>query len=166
MTQTDHTRIRVGDTDLGVMGLRRAIEEIASSYSSKSDAEVKDALLERLGKSNYIPTSARDDYGRAFVRAFRKALGQPYEDEADGGLRIAVLGPRCSLCDGLEQVVMQALIEMDLPAALEHVADEQEMARYGSLKLPALVVNGKIMASGAILSVKKIKEFLADLDRT
>jgi small redox-active disulfide protein 2 len=156
----------VGDHELGIMGLKRALEEIAHSHASKTDAEVKEALLERLTSTNYIPNSARDDYGRAFVREFRKALGQPYEEIPDAGLRIAVLGPGCSQCNTLEQVVIQVLSELDLPASLEHVTDVKEIARYGFLKMPALVINGKIMATGTVPSAKKIKELLAALDRS
>ncbi len=157
MSQTDHTRIRVGDHELGLMGLRRAIEEIAGSHAFKTDEEVREALLERLGKENYIPGPAREDYGRAFIREFRKALGQPHEEVADSGLRIAVLGPGCSQCDRLEQLVIQALAEMNLPASVEHVSDAKEIAGYGFLKMPALVVNGKVLATGAVPSAKEIK---------
>ena len=38
----------------------------------------------RLSKKNYIPTSARQDYGKAFVREFRKFL-----DVSDGERKIA-----------------------------------------------------------------------------
>ena len=73
----DHTLIRVADYEVGVMGLRQAIEEIASSHAELQDAEVQGALLEKLSRQNYIPSSARIDYGKAMVREFRKYLGRP-----------------------------------------------------------------------------------------
>jgi len=156
----DHSRIRVGADDVGIMGLKRAIEEIAESHALRTDEEVQDALLERLSKKNYIPTSARKDYGKAFIREFRKFLGRPYEDVADKGLRIVVLGPGCSQCNRLEQVVMQVLSEMGLGASLEHVTDIKELATYGLVRTPALVINGKVVASGTAPPAKRIMEWL------
>ncbi len=156
----DHTRILVSDYEVGVMGLRQAMEEIAESHAESQDAEVQEALLERLSKKNYIPSSAKKDYGKAFVREFRKFLGQPYEDVETKGLRIVVLGPGCSQCDRLEQTVMQALNEMALPASLEHVTDIKEISRYGFVRTPALVINGTVIASGIAPSVAKVKQWL------
>ena len=70
----DHCRIRVGDYEVGLMGLKGAIEQIAESHAQKTDEEVKDALIESLSKKNYIPASVRQDYGKSFVREFRKFL--------------------------------------------------------------------------------------------
>ncbi len=84
----DHCRIRVGDYEVGLMGLRQAMEEIALSHADKSDPEVQQALLDKLCKKNYIPSSARADYARAFVREFRKFLGRPYDEPASQGLSV------------------------------------------------------------------------------
>ncbi|MBI5572542.1 MAG: thioredoxin family protein [Desulfomonile tiedjei] len=139
----------------------QAIEEIAPSHESRSDAEVQQALLLRLGKKNYIPGSAREDYGRAFTREFRKHLGQPYDDPVQGSLRVVVLGPGCSQCNRLEQAVMQALTELDLPASLEHVTDIKEITTYGFIPTPALLINGNVVAKGTVPSKGKIKDLLA-----
>ncbi len=156
----DHSRIRVGDYEVGLIGLRRAMEEIAGSHAERQDREVQEALLERLSKKNYIPTSARRDYGTALVREFRKFKGQPYQDAEPKGLRIVVLGPGCSQCDRLEQTVMQVLTQMELPASLEHVTDIKEISKYGFVPTPALVINGIVVASGPAPSVKKVTEWI------
>ncbi len=156
----DHCRIRVGDYEVGLMGLKGAIEQIAESHAQRTDQEVLDALIERLSRKNYIPTSVRQDYGKAFVREFRKFLGQAYEEVEDKGLRIVVLGPGCSQCNRLEQTVMQVLNEMGLAASLEHVTDIKEMANYGFVGTPALVINGTVVASGTVPTSKKVKAWL------
>ncbi len=156
----DHRRIGLGDYEVGVMGLQAAMEEIAVSHADSQDAEVEQALLERLSKKNYIPSSARKDYGKAFVREFRKFLGQPYEDVETKDLRILVLGPGCWQCDQLEQTIMRVLNEMSLPASLEHVTDVNEISKYGLVRTPALVINGTVIASGMAPTAKKIKEWL------
>jgi small redox-active disulfide protein 2 len=158
----DHSRIRVGDQEVGLIGLKQSIEEVAESFADKPDDEVQNVLIERLSKKNYIPSSARNDYGKAFVREFRKYLGQPYEETSQDSLRIVVVGPGCSQCDRLEQVVMQILTELQLPASLEHVTDIKEMAKYGFVRTPALVINEKVVAMGTVPPAKKIKEWLTE----
>jgi small redox-active disulfide protein 2 len=156
----DSSQIWVGEDKVGLRGLKEAIEEIAQSSADKTDEEIKDALLERLSEKNYIAGCARKEYGEAFFREFRKFLGQPYEEALGRSLRIVVLGPGCSQCNRLEQTVKQALTEMGLPASLEHVTDVKEMAKYGFVSTPALVINDKIVSRGTVPSVKNIKELL------
>jgi small redox-active disulfide protein 2 len=161
----DHSRIRIGEHEVGLIGLKQAIEEIAESHAQETDDEVQKNLIERLSKKNYIPSSARKDYGKAFVREFRKFIGQPYEKGSQGPLRIVVIGPGCSQCNRLEQVVMQVLNEMALPASLEHVTDIKEMAKYGLVRTPALVINEKVVAMGTLPSAKTIKEWLTEANK-
>ncbi len=161
MTSDDYTKIRVGDHDIGLIGLRQVLADIARSHGSKSHAEIQRVLLEKLSGKNYIPRSAREAYSKALVREFRKSLGQAGDGSEDSGpLRISVLGPGCSQCDRLEQTVMQVLSEMGLPASVEHVTDIKEIAKYGFIQTPALMINGKIVAKGLVPSAKKIREWL------
>ena len=156
----DSSQIWVGEDKINIRGLKKAIEEIARSHAEMTDGEVQDALLEKLSERNYIASCAENEYREAFFREFRKFLGQPCEEASGTSLRIVVLGPGCAQCDRLEQTVKQALTDMSLPASVEHVTDIKEIARYGVATTPALVVNGKIVASGTVPSVKKIKELL------
>jgi small redox-active disulfide protein 2 len=162
----DHSRIRVGDHEVGLIGLNQAIDAITKSHADKPDEEVQETLIERLSKKNYIPGSARREYGKAFVREFRKFLGQPYEEASEESLRIVVLGPGCFQCNDLEQTVMRVLNEMALPASLEHVTDIKQMAEYGFVRTPALVINGKTVAMGTVPSEKQIKEWVTETRRS
>ena len=93
-----------------------------------SEAEVAQALLERLRPKNYIPASAREEYKQAFLREFKKALGEKV-DEDRSGLSVKILGPGCPACDQLEQTVMAVLAELGVPAAVEHIRDLKEIAK-------------------------------------
>jgi len=128
----DNSQIWVGEDKIGIRGLKEAIEEIAMSYAQRTDAEIQDALVKRLSQKNYIARCARKEYGEAFLREFRKFLGQPYEEASRTSLHIVVLGPGCSQCNRLEQTVKQALTEMGLPASVEHVTDIKEIAKSDS----------------------------------
>ncbi len=160
MTEKDITQVRIGQYGFGIIGIKRLMEELAETYTDKSDAEVKAVMVERLSKDNYIPTNVREDYGKAFVREFRKFLGQPYTEEAPQGLDIKVLGPGCNQCRGLEQTIMEVLTELQLAASVEHVTDIKEIARYGVMGTPALVLNGKVVSVGSVPTRNKLKAML------
>jgi hypothetical protein len=61
---------------------------------------------------------------------------------------------------------MQVLAEMNVPASLDHVTDLKEMAKYGLVRTPALVINDRVVAMGAVPSAKKIKEWISATERT
>ena len=160
--QDDIVRIRVTDCDIGITGLKQAFQEIAESHADMSEAEIELALLERLSVRNYIASSARADYGKAFVREFRKSLGQPYEEESGESISVLVVGPGCAECNRLEQSVMIALNDLGLPASLEHVTDMNKVSKFGYVATPGLIINGKIASGGKVPPIDKIKEWLKD----
>ena len=162
MTDKDITQVRIGQHGFGIIGIKRLMEELAENYADKGDAEVKMVMVERLSKDNYIPANVREDYGRAFVREFRKFLGQPYTEDAGAGLEVKVLGTGCPQCHALTQTIMELLTELQLPAGVEHVTDIKEIARYRVMGSPALVINGKVMAVGSVPPRERIKHWLKE----
>ncbi|MBI5604737.1 MAG: thioredoxin family protein [Deltaproteobacteria bacterium] len=63
---------------------------------------------------------------------------------------IRVLGQGCPNCHALTQRIMEVLSELNLAADFEHVTDIKEIARYGVLQSPALLINGKVVARGTV----------------
>ena len=163
--QDDIVRIRVTDCDIGITGLKQAFQEIAESHADMSGAEIELALLERLSVRNYIASSARSDYGKAFVREYKKFLGQPYQEEASEGISVVVLGPGCAECNRLEQSVMVALNELRIPASLDHVTDMKKTSKYGLIATPGLIINGEVVSGGKVPQINKIKEWLTEAVR-
>ncbi len=162
----DLSRIRVGDHEVGLIGLKTALEEIGETHAEKTDEEISKALLGRVAKKNYIPNSARGAYGDALLREFRKFQGHPVDEGNCGHLKVVVLGPSCSMCNSVEQTVLRVLSELELPASLEHVTDIDEIARYGLTRLPALLVNGKAVALGTVPTAKRIREWLTEASQS
>jgi small redox-active disulfide protein 2 len=165
MTQDDHSIIQVGEDRIGIRGLKSAIQELAESHRDKNDEEIGRDLMDMLRQKNYIANSAKDEYCEAFVREFRKHLGQPHDDAGVRYLTIEVLGPGCSQCDQLERLVKQVLSELKLAVSVEHVAEIKEFAKYGFVSTPALVINGNIVSRGIVPSAKKIKEWLNSVNK-
>ncbi len=75
-------------------------------------------------------------------------------------MEIKILGTGCAKCKSLEKVTRQAVEELKLDAAIEKVEDIQEIMEYGILSTPGLVVDGKIVLSGKLPKIEKIKEIL------
>ncbi len=166
VTEKEITKINVGRFSFSIVGLKQAIAALSESCSGKPDEDVQSAMLDLLAKDNYIPATARGDYGRAFVREFRKALGQPFAEEAPRVLDVKVLGAGCTQCAQLTTELMEALAELRLPASVDHVADIREIAGYGVMGLPALIVCGKVVAVGSAPPKEKIKRLLAEAAKT
>ncbi|MCU0573993.1 MAG: thioredoxin family protein [Syntrophobacteraceae bacterium] len=164
MPEKSITRINVSNFGVSIIGLKELLEEIAESHGDKSDQEVAQLMLERLGAVNYIPSKARQDYGRAFVRELRKFMGQPFTEEAPRGLDVKVLGIGCSQCRALTQTVMEVLTELKLAANVDHVTDINEIARYPVMGSPALIINGKPVAVGSVPPRNKIRKWLLEAD--
>jgi small redox-active disulfide protein 2 len=158
MANEDITQISLGKFRVGVTGLQAAIAEL-KSWQGRPDAEIAQALLDRLKPRNYIPAAAQEGYRKAFLREFKKALGEKVEEESNG-LAIKILGPGCSACDRLEQVAITALSELGLPADVEHVRDVKEIAALGVMGVPALLINGEVKAVGSVPSKATLKEWL------
>jgi len=162
MTESDVTQIKIGKRKVGFVGFEETFKDIAELYSKQPDDVVAEELLNRLSKKNYISDKVQKEYGCAFVREFRKFLGQPFDDENAQGLEIKVLGAGCVLCNSLENDVMEVLSEMNLTADLEHVRDVKEIAKYNVKGTPALIINGKVICSGRIPSKNIIRKWLEE----
>jgi small redox-active disulfide protein 2 len=161
MEEKDYRLILIGNTQVGLMGLKGIFEEL-KSQRGKPEADLRQMLVEKAGKKNYIPNSVKGEYEKALFREFRKFLGEKVEEERGGFLEVAILGPGCYSCNKLEQDVMAVLSETGIQASLNHVTDPGMMAQYGILPTPALVINGKIKSKGTVPSKSIIKKWLEE----
>ena len=160
MSGEDYSRICVGGLSVGVIGLKAAIEA-AKPLRGRGDDEVAQALLSRLAKANYIPPSAEADYRRAFLREWKRTLGEKVEAER-GVLSIKILGPGCPSCHSLERMVMTLLSELKLGADVEHVSDRQEIATLGVFATPGLVINDEVKAAGKLPTRATLRQWLLE----
>jgi small redox-active disulfide protein 2 len=166
MATEDITQIKIGTVQVGIIGLEEAVSELSASMGTASDEEVGRALIQRLSKTNYIPEKAKSDYSRSFIREFRKHLGQdvsPVQEEQ--GLIIRVLGQGCANCQALSERIMEVLAELNLAADFEHVTDIKEIARYGIMQSPALLINNKLVAVGRIPAKDQLIEWFKQVEK-
>lgn len=75
-------------------------------------------------------------------------------------MEIKVLGTGCPNCKTLEKNVITALAELNIAADVEKVEDIQKIMSYGIMRTPGLVIDGKVVLSGSLPSLKDIKEII------
>ena len=75
-------------------------------------------------------------------------------------MNIKVLGSGCPNCIRLEKNVHEALKQIGKEAIVEKVTDFSEIASYGVLGTPALVVNGKVLFSSRVPAPFTLAEML------
>jgi small redox-active disulfide protein 2 len=157
----DITQVTIGSFQVGIIGLKEVISELEPSSAQAADQEVERELLQRLSRKNYIPEKARGEYGQALLKEFKRQLGQTVTETEEVGLTIRVLGQGCANCQAFSQRIMEVLTELNLAADFEHVTDIKEIARYGILQSPALLINGQVMAVGQVPSKGRVKEWIS-----
>lgn len=77
-------------------------------------------------------------------------------------MRVEVLGDGCANCQRLEANVRLALAQSGLEADLVVSADPALLAGYGVLRLPGLAIDGRLVASGKVLSAAEVTALLAN----
>ena len=74
---------------------------------------------------------------------------------------IKVLGSGCANCKRLEANAKQALDALGLEATVEKVTDYADIASYGVMKTPGLVVDEQVLVSGRVPDAAEITRLLA-----
>lgn len=75
-------------------------------------------------------------------------------------MTIKILGSGCMNCKTLYRRTEEALSEIHLEASIKKVEGYQEIAAYGILKTPGLVIDEQVVVAGSVPPVEKLKEIL------
>ncbi|MCI2047272.1 MAG: thioredoxin family protein [Faecalibacterium sp.] len=73
-----------------------------------------------------------------------------------GGASVKVLGSGCAKCNALEAATVEALEALGMDTAIDHVTDFAQIAAYGVMTTPALVVDGKVVCYGKVLKKEQV----------
>ncbi len=76
-------------------------------------------------------------------------------------MNIKVIGTGCDKCDQLYENTKSAIEELGFNANIEKVEDLIEMVKLGVMSSPSLMVDGKLVVSGRIVSKEKIIELIS-----
>lgn len=77
-----------------------------------------------------------------------------------GGAGVKVLGSGCQKCNQLEAATKAALEQLGMDTAIDHVTDFSQIAGYGVMITPALVVDGKVVSYGKVLKTEEVVKIL------
>ena len=75
-------------------------------------------------------------------------------------MEIKVLGTGCAGCKALHETVKQAVAELELTATVVKEEDIVKIMSYDVMTLPALVVDGRVVAQGRKLSLAEVRGLL------
>lgn len=75
-------------------------------------------------------------------------------------MKIQILGTGCAKCNALTMATEKAAQTLGLEYELEKVTDLNRIMSFGVMMTPALVVDGKVKASGKVPSMDDLKKLL------
>ncbi len=75
-------------------------------------------------------------------------------------MEIKVLGPGCPKCEQVAKHVKEAVVEAGVDVQIDKVTDLMEIAKFGVLGTPAVVVDGEVKCVGKIPAVEEIKNWI------
>ncbi len=134
MAEEKIKQILINGRMVGITGWEEAQQKVADARSTKNEKDLKEALLSAIAGKNYIPAA----------------------------LRIAVLGAGCARCGQMEDDVRELLAEMKIAADLQHITDAKQIAAYGVMGAPSLVINNKVVSVGEVPPKSKIRQWLIE----
>ncbi|NLM85284.1 MAG: thioredoxin family protein [Clostridiales bacterium] len=99
-----------------------------------------------------------------FGRKEDKKAAQPQAEQQtsaqSGSPSVKVLGSGCARCNELEAATRAALQQLGMTDSIEHVTDFVQIASYGVMTTPALVVDGKLLSYGKVLKTDEVVKLL------
>ncbi|MGD0861766.1 MAG: thioredoxin family protein [Candidatus Limnocylindrales bacterium] len=77
-------------------------------------------------------------------------------------MKIEVLGPGCANCVRLEANAREAVVMAGVEAEVVKVSDYRQIAAYGVMSTPGLVIDGKVVSYGRIPTAGDIALWLTE----
>ncbi len=75
-------------------------------------------------------------------------------------MKIEILGTGCPKCIALEEVTKQAIAKSGKLVQLEKVDDVMKIMEYQVVSTPGLVIDGKVVSTGKLLSIDEVLGFI------
>ena len=75
---------------------------------------------------------------------------------------IQVLGPGCTKCKTLHEIVKKAVQDTGVDAQVEKVEDIEKIMAFEILMTPGLVIDGEVKTAGRVPSVEEIKRLIVE----
>lgn len=82
------------------------------------------------------------------------------ENAKTEGSSVKVLGSGCTKCNQLAAATKAALEQLGMDTTIDHVTDFSQIAAYGVMTTPALVVDGRVVSYGKVLKTDEVVKIL------
>jgi len=77
-------------------------------------------------------------------------------------MKIEILGTGCAKCKNLESVVKEAVAKAGGFHQVEKVEDIMKIMEYNVVSTPGLVMDGKVVSTGKVLSVEEVVKLIKE----
>ena len=74
---------------------------------------------------------------------------------------VKILGSGCAKCHSLEAAARQAAETLGVDADFENITDPTEIASWGVMSTPALVIDDEVVSAGRVLTADAVSALLA-----
>ena len=113
--------------------------------------------------SKKVEGKLSDVVGKEAATKVMDKVEQTCGEALSGLFNIKVLGSGCKNCHNLLEAASHAVDKLGLPVKVEYVTDMAEVAKYGAMRMPALVVNDKVVSMGKVLKADEVESLLKGL---
>ena len=73
---------------------------------------------------------------------------------------VKVLGPGCKRCEATEQLVRSEAQKLGVAVTVEKVTDYAEIAKFGIVSTPGVVIDGKVVHAGGLPKAEDVAKWL------
>ncbi len=73
---------------------------------------------------------------------------------------VKVLGPGCARCKTTEEMVRTAAAKLGVDVKVEKVTDYAEIAGFGVVSTPGIVIDGKVVHAGGLPKTEDLAKWL------
>lgn len=77
-------------------------------------------------------------------------------------MEIKILGSGCMNCKKLYENTKTAVKELGVTAQITKVEDFKDIAKYGVMRTPAIVIDEKVKAFGKVSTVQEVKNYISE----
>ena len=79
-------------------------------------------------------------------------------------MKIEILGTGCAKCITLEKIVREVVSHLDGDYKVIKVDDIMEIMKYNILSMPGLIIDGKLISTGKVLSTDEIRQHIQEAE--
>lgn len=77
-------------------------------------------------------------------------------------MEIKVLGSGCTNCKKLYALTQDAVKALGVQAEVIYVTDLQEIMKAGIMRMPGMIINGRVKVMGRVPALKEIKQLISE----